>query len=114
MRRVHELLWCCVALGPFLGPLSAPLHSQPYEVPAAASEIAIDGSVTEVAWDKALRLELGYEVRPGENIAPPVETEVLVTYDSRRAFFAFRCKDPEPGRIRARYRNRACQISVSQ
>jgi len=79
---------------------------QPYEVTHATSEITIDGVIDEPAWDEALTLELEYEVQPGENIPPPVRTQVLITYDEHRVLVAFRAFDPEPRRIRARYRDR--------
>lgn len=77
-----------------------------HHVPRTASEIHIDGRVVEPAWDEALALELEYEVRPGENIPPPVRTTLLITYDDAHVYFAFRAYDPEPGRIRARYSDR--------
>ncbi len=79
---------------------------QPYEVTRATSEITIDGVIDEPAWDDALSLELEYEVRPGDNVKPPVRTVVLITYDEHRVLVAFRAFDPEPERIRARYRDR--------
>ena len=53
----------------------------PYLVPRTEAEISIDAVLDEEAWKKALILELKYEVRPGENVPPPVRTEVLLTYD---------------------------------
>ena len=79
---------------------------QPYEVTRATSEIIIDGAIDEPAWDDALTLELKYEVQPGENIPPPVRTQVLITYDEHRVLVAFRAFDPDPARIRARFRDR--------
>ena len=78
----------------------------PLEVPRAASHVTIDGVIDEPAWNEALRLELDYEVSPGDNIPPPVRTEVFLTYDDHQVLVAFRAYDPEPGRIRARYRDR--------
>jgi len=47
----------------------------PYIVPKSESEISVDAVLDEEAWKKALVLELKYEVRPGENVPPPVRTE---------------------------------------
>jgi len=66
----------------------------PYIVPKSESEIKVDALLGEEAWEKALVLELRYEVRPGENIPPPVSTEVLLTYDRENLYAAFRCYDP--------------------
>ena len=78
----------------------------PYIVPKATSAINIDAVLDEDAWKDALIMDLNYEVRPGENIAPPVKTEVLITYDEARFYAAFRCYDPEPQQIRAHLTDR--------
>ena len=78
----------------------------PYVVPKTESEIRVDAVLDEEAWEKALVLELKYEVRPGENVPPPVRTEVLLTYDEENLYAAFRCYDPEPSAIRAHLRDR--------
>lgn len=78
----------------------------PYFVPRTTSEIQIDADLDEEAWEKALLLELLYEVRPGENVPPPVSTEVLLTYDLKNLYAAFRCYDPDPSAIRAHLRDR--------
>ncbi|MFC2171749.1 DUF5916 domain-containing protein [Acidobacteriota bacterium] len=77
-----------------------------YQVPRASSEVKIDGIIEEPAWRDALKLELAYEVRPGENIEPPVQTDMLITYDDKDVLIAFKCYDPEPSKIRARYTDR--------
>jgi hypothetical protein len=52
-----------------------------HHVTRAASPIKVVGYIDEVAWADAARLELGYEVQPGENITPPVRTVCLISYD---------------------------------
>ena len=78
----------------------------PLTVPLASSPIVIDGTIDEVAWDQALVIELEYEVRPGDNVPPPVRTEVLLTYDRNNFYIGARCYDPDPSAIRARIRDR--------
>jgi hypothetical protein len=78
----------------------------PYIVTKAKSEIKVDAILDEEAWEKSLILELKYEVRPGENVTPPVRTEVLLTYDKSNLYAAFRCYDPDPSAIRAHLRDR--------
>jgi hypothetical protein len=75
--------------------------ADPYIVPKASSTIKVDGLLDEQAWKDALVLELNYEVRPGENVPPPVRTEVLLTYENGYLYAAFRAYDPEPTAIRA-------------
>jgi len=77
-----------------------------YHARRALAEIVIDGHVDEPAWADALRLELDYEVSPGENVPPPVRTDLLVAYDDSNVYFAFKAYDPDPARIRARYSDR--------
>ena len=81
-------------------------EGEPFEVPRTSSEITIDGVIEEEAWDDALTLELNYEVRPGENVKPLVRTQVFITYDTTHLLVAFKAFDPEPQKIRARYRDR--------
>jgi len=75
-------------------------------VPKTEIEITLDAVLDEAAWQNALVLELKYEVRPGENVTPPVRTEVLLTYDTKNFYAAFRCYDPDPSAIRTHLRDR--------
>lgn len=87
-------------------PLAVTGAKVPFPVPAATSKVKIDGVLDEDAWDQALVLELKYEVKPGENIAPPVKTEVLLLYGKSHFYAAFRAYDPDHSAIRARIRDR--------
>lgn len=78
----------------------------PHRVPKTTSKVKIDGILSEKTWEDALVLELDYEVEPGENIKPPVKTEVLLTYSVHYLYAAFRAYDPNPSRIRARLTDR--------
>ena len=77
-----------------------------HPVRRATSDITVDGRVIETAWADALTLELRYEVQPGENIKPPVRTEMFLTFDDTRLFVAFKCYDPDPSQIRVRFTDR--------
>lgn len=77
----------------------------PYVVPRTDSEVIVDGVIDEVAWDAALKLELRYEVTPGENSEPPVRTVVFLTFNESHFLVAFKAFDPDPTAIRARYRD---------
>jgi hypothetical protein len=78
----------------------------PYRVSQATSDIRIDGVLDEPAWRDALVVTLDYEWFPGDGVSPPVETEALITHDARNLYVAFRCRDPEPSRIRAHLMDR--------
>jgi hypothetical protein len=71
------------------------------EISRSATPIRIDGRLDEEAWRHAAMIRLDYEYMPGENIAPPVETECRVTYDSEFLYLGCVAHDPEPERIRA-------------
>ena len=77
-----------------------------HPVRRVTSDITIDGRVIEQGWADALTLELRYEVRPGENVEPPVRTEMFLTFDDTHLLVAFKCYDPEPSEIRARFTDR--------
>ncbi|MDQ1351641.1 MAG: hypothetical protein QG657_1946 [Acidobacteriota bacterium] len=80
----------------------------PHRVPKITdgARIHVDGRLDEPFWQKALVLELKYEITPGENIPPPVQTEVLLIYTDNYLYAAFRAFDPEPSAIRAVYTDR--------
>ncbi|NIM13015.1 MAG: hypothetical protein GTO45_12885 [Candidatus Aminicenantes bacterium] len=77
-----------------------------HRVPEVNSKVKIDGVLTEKVWQEALLLELKYEVEPGENISPPVRTEVLLAYGSGNLYVAFRAFDPNPAEIRSHITDR--------
>lgn len=95
----------------FLTATSAPFiafgsDKQQYTVTPAASKIRVDGAVRENAWTEALIIPLPYEYYPGDNIPSEVETECRLSFTSTHLYVAFRCSDPEPGKIRAHYMER--------
>jgi len=78
----------------------------PHRVPRVSSAVKIDAVLDESVWRDALMLEMKYEVLPGENILPPVRTEVFLAYDENNLYVAFRAYDPEPSKIRAHISDR--------
>ena len=111
MLRIFQYCLLMVALGIASG-ARASEHSSTsertlYRIQRIDSPtITVDGNLDEPAWQQALKVSLSYEWEPGENIAPPVETEALVLYDHTRLYVAFRAFDPEPDSIRAHYMDR--------
>jgi len=77
-----------------------------HRVPQISDAVDIDGKLSERIWRRALRLTLDFEVRPGENIAPPVSTEVFIACDNTHLYVGFRAHDPRPTAIRARLTDR--------
>lgn len=67
--------------------------------------INIDGALDDPGWSVASRAENFSEFYPGDQTEPAVNTEVLITYDSNKIYFAFICHD-DPTRVRASYIDR--------
>lgn len=100
--------WLCLAMSTLAWakhPPSAPIKT-PFEIPRAESSIKVDGNLDELVWKKALHLNLAYEVRPGENTQPPVDTDLYLAFTQEALLVAFVAHDPRPGEIRARYSDR--------
>jgi hypothetical protein len=66
----------------------------------------VDGRLDEADWQSALRVELPFEVNPGENLPASARTEALLLYGDDQLSVAFRVSDPRPAEIRARYTDR--------
>jgi len=77
-----------------------------HNIPKTSENIDIDGVLDDSAWKNALKLTLNYEVDPGENITPPVETEVYLMYSNKYLYVGFIALDPNPEQIRARISER--------
>lgn len=77
-----------------------------YQVPKASEPIKVDAFLDEPAWSQALRLDLPFEVNPGENIPAPVRTEFFITHDAENLYLAFIAHDPNPAAIRAHVTDR--------
>ncbi|HET9332822.1 MAG TPA: DUF5916 domain-containing protein [Gemmatimonadota bacterium] len=75
------------------------------DVRRAPGAIAIDGSLDDPGWVGAARATGFSENFPDIRAAPPVESEVLVTYDDRNLYLGFVAYD-EPGQIRTRISDR--------
>jgi len=71
----------------------------------ARGAIRIDGSLDDPGWEGAARASGFSEVSPGDQVRPPVESEVWVTYDTRNLYVALIAYD-DPGTVRYALRNR--------
>ena len=77
-----------------------------YRVPKVNSEIDVNAYLDEPFWKDAVKIDANIEVRPGENIAAPVKTEVLICYDESNIYIAFIAYDPDPSQIQAHFCDR--------
>lgn len=66
----------------------------------------IDGAIGEDEWDGAVKVELGYQIQPGDNTPASERTEVYLTYDREHLYVAFRAFDSAPQALRARVTRR--------
>ncbi|HEY3249626.1 MAG TPA: DUF5916 domain-containing protein, partial [Ignavibacteria bacterium] len=57
--------------------------------------VKIDGKLDEEAWKNAPAAKDFVEIEPGDNLEPPVKTEVLIMFDDDNLYFGFICYDNE-------------------
>jgi hypothetical protein len=57
----------------------------------------IDGRIDEPMWTQAVRLDGFRQVQPGDNIEPSQRTDLLIGYDRRALYLAFRAHDTSAG-----------------
>jgi Carbohydrate family 9 binding domain-like/Domain of unknown function (DUF5916) len=77
-----------------------PEKANPVTIPRFEKPPAIDGKLDEDVWKTAAVLKDFYQIQPGDNIAPSKPTEVLLGYDPKFLYIAFRVTD-EPDKVRA-------------
>ncbi|HEX8709616.1 MAG TPA: DUF5916 domain-containing protein [Pyrinomonadaceae bacterium] len=72
----------------------------PVRVPRFDKAPVIDGKLDEEIWASAAVLKDFYQIDPGDNTPPSKPTEVLIGYDAKFLYIAFRAFD-EPDKVRA-------------
>ena len=77
-----------------------PEKANPVMIPKFEKPPTIDGVLNDPVWQSAVVLKDFYQIDPGDNIAPSKPTEVLLGYDSRFLYIAFRAFD-EPDKVRS-------------
>lgn len=90
------------------GPSDAPFvpNARPtLNVRPAPGPIRVDGNLDDPGWRDAARAINFTETSPGDQVRPPVDTEVLVTYNDTHLFVGFLCRD-DPALVRASLRAR--------
>lgn len=93
-----------LAPGPAAAPKGSfvlpPEKSKPVVIPRFNAVPVIDGKLDEEVWQKAVVLKDFYQIQPGDNVAPSKPTEVLLGFDSKFLYIAFKATD-EPDKVRA-------------
>ena len=77
-----------------------PEVAPPIRIPRLAARPVIDGRLDEEVWQQAVTLRDFYQTQPGDNSDPSRATEVLLAYDERHLYIAFRAFD-DPRQVRA-------------
>ena len=77
-----------------------PEKSQPVVLPKFEQPPVIDGKLNEEVWQKAVVLKDFYQIQPGDNTPPSKPTEVLLGFDPKFLYIAFKATD-EPDKIRS-------------
>ncbi|HEX9960273.1 MAG TPA: DUF5916 domain-containing protein, partial [Pyrinomonadaceae bacterium] len=77
-----------------------PEKLSPVKVVRFPASPVIDGKLDDEVWKSAQVLKDFYQTSPGDNIAPSRPTEVMLGYDEKHLYIAFRCFD-EKDKIRA-------------
>ena len=85
-----------------------------YTIFPATGPIAIDGVLDEPDWDLAEAIPLSWEVLPGDNVPPPVETTCYMLFDTSTLYFGCRAFDPDPEQIRAHLAERDDRVRTIQ
>jgi hypothetical protein len=82
--------------------IANPQSIPPFEPPFVPAPPVIDGALDDAAWKSeplALSEWINYNPAYGEIMAQ--KTKVWVAYDKTYLYFAFRCLDPEPDKIKS-------------
>lgn len=98
---IYLLILCAIgSLTAFANRYYEPLYKPSTTVTKAANKIEVDGNIDDPGWSAAAAIGNFTETYPGDNIAPLVDTRVMVTYDADNLYIAFVCLD-DPTDIRA-------------
>ena len=77
-----------------------PEKANPVKIPRFDKPPVIDGKLDDQVWENAAVLKDFYQIQPGDNLPPSKPTEVLIGYDPKFLYIAFRAFD-EPDKIRS-------------
>lgn len=80
--------------------VTPPEKSKPITVPKFEKAPVIDGRLDDAVWQTAVVLKDFYQIQPGDNTSASKPTQVLIGYDPKFLYIAFRVTD-EPDKIRS-------------
>src|SRR3972149_6729337 len=104
---MKQLCLLCITLA-FFAPLRTIAANRHLDgpIPTVTAGPKIDGVIGDNEWKEALHVQLLNETHPSQNVPSLVATEVLMQEDGENFYLAFIAEDPEPGKIRAFFRDR--------
>jgi len=76
------------------------VKNAPARIPRFETAPVIDGQLNDGIWQTAAVFGDFLQIQPGDNIAPSSPTEVMIGYDAKHLYIAFRVKQ-DPDKIRA-------------
>ncbi|MFC5579154.1 DUF5916 domain-containing protein [Lysobacter niabensis] len=82
------------------------LASEPLTIPRIDGDIVVDGQLDDPLWAQAARVDLAYEVSPGDNLPAAVRTTARIAHTDDALLVSFHAEDPDPAKIRAFLRDR--------
>ncbi|MEZ4388540.1 MAG: DUF5916 domain-containing protein [Candidatus Krumholzibacteriia bacterium] len=94
-------LVCLVSLTGLAAAFTPVFHPELHITPTRA-RIIVDGVLADGEWRDAVVADNFAEHSPGDQVEPPVQTRVLVTYDADNLYVAFICDD-DPAGVRASF-----------
>lgn len=68
------------------------VKNSPARIPRFENAPVIDGRLTDAIWRSAAIFGDFLQIQPGDNVAPSSPTEVLIGYDAKNLYIAFRVK----------------------
>lgn len=84
---------------PLSGGEFIPTYNPTFKVSSTEGDFEIDGQLDDAGWVNAPQISKFHEHFPGDQVEPPVKTEVMMTYDEVHLYVAFICHD-EPTEVR--------------
>lgn len=103
LLAVHVFAFCVSAQTITTPPVevSVPAEkSQPITIPKFDKAPVIDGKLDDEVWKKAAVLKDFYQIQPGDNTPASRPTEVLLGFDPKFLYIAFKATD-EPDKVRS-------------
>jgi len=99
------LAFCCFGTSVSANSVFVPNVKPVLWISPLEGKIQVDGLLDDPGWQRAVRADNFTETNPGDQVQPPVDTEVFITYDETRLYIAFIAHD-SPDFIRSSLRDR--------